>query len=108
MSGYHNSHLVIHLISQLHSRGTRPHKEFIRVLEAVFLALTSIYRATMQRLLKQTVRSGETKDATDMAIAGLQQALSVLQLIAGDLGVPGLQTGVSCLSTVLAMVKVCV
>ena len=47
------------------------------------------------------------KEATYAAIGGLQQALDMFNKVAGDVGVPGLQKGVSGLSAVLAMIQVC-
>ena len=59
----------------------------------------------MQRL-KQKLRSTETKEAAYTAIGGLQRALDMFSEVAGDVGVPGLQKGVSGLSAVLAMIQV--
>ena len=59
----------------------------------------------MQRL-KQKLRSTETKEAAYVAVGGLQRALDMFNKVAGDVGVPGLQKGVSGLSAVLAMIQV--
>ena len=59
------------------------------------------------RRIKQKLQSKEAKEATYTAIGGLQRALDLFSKVAGNVGVPGLQKGVSGLSTVLAMIQVC-
>ena len=44
--------------------------------------------------------------ATDITLAGLQAALSLFQDVAGNIGVPALQTGVRAVSTVLQAIQV--
>lgn len=49
----------------------------------------------------------KSKDTAVLAaIGGLEKALEIFKDVAGDLGVPGLQAGISGLSTVLAMIQV--
>jgi hypothetical protein len=40
------------------------------------------------------------------ALEGLQATIDVFQVVAGDLGIPGLQSGVGALSTILKMAQV--
>ncbi|EKM60082.1 uncharacterized protein PHACADRAFT_206284 [Phanerochaete carnosa HHB-10118-sp] len=54
------------------------------------------------RRLKEKLQSSKAPDA---AIGHLKRALDVFNDVAGNVGVPGLQIGVSVLSTVLAMVQ---
>lgn len=61
---------------------------------------------TMHRL-KEKLRSSNTKDATYNAIGALKMALDMFKGVAGNIPVPGLQTGVSGLSAVLDMIQVC-
>ena len=43
--------------------------------------------------------------ATDITLGGLQTALDLFQNVAGNLGVPALQTGVRAVSTVLKAIQ---
>ncbi|EKM61728.1 uncharacterized protein PHACADRAFT_190914 [Phanerochaete carnosa HHB-10118-sp] len=57
------------------------------------------------RRLKKTLQSSETKDAASTAAGALKQALGIFSGVAGNLGVPGVQIGVSVLSTLLDLVQ---
>ncbi|EKM61750.1 uncharacterized protein PHACADRAFT_204904, partial [Phanerochaete carnosa HHB-10118-sp] len=57
------------------------------------------------RRLKKTQQSSETKDAANTAAGALKQALEIFSGVASNLGVPGVQIGVSVLSTLLDLVQ---
>ncbi|EKM61842.1 uncharacterized protein PHACADRAFT_248716 [Phanerochaete carnosa HHB-10118-sp] len=58
------------------------------------------------RRFKKKLRSRETRDAAYTAVSALKQALDMFNGVASNIPVPGLQAGVSGLSTVLDMVQV--
>lgn len=61
----------------------------------------------MHKLKKKLLGESTSKDAAYAAVSGLQKALDTFKGVASNAGVPGLNAGVSGLSTVLAMIQVC-
>lgn len=56
---------------------------------------------------QQGTASGLASSAlADTALGGLQVAVDIFQDVAGDLGIPGLQTGAGALSAVLRLIQV--
>ena len=62
----------------------------------------------MHKFKQKLLRGSTPVDVGYSAIDVLQQALDMFKDVAGDLGVPGLQTGVGVLSAVLKLVQVCI